>query len=238
MSALFSLRNALFATAAALLGALGIETQWGAAFAAPIIHSPSVGTKHDTASVLPDFRLGSEATIYNQMVDRPLLNPSRKPAPVQIIVAAVPPEPPKALLRRGLYQLQGVTDLGTEKIAQVREIASNLVKSVRQGDQLQEFVVQKVEADVVTLAFAGEIDTLELRNFTASGRVPQPPVVAVASVAPLPSPPPAAAQSSVAGVAAAGGVAPTDVASLLERRRALRAQQVQSVGVNAPRPMQ
>ena len=172
MSALFTLRNALIATAVALLVALGIETDWGAALNTPTLQSRSGTVKQDATSVLPDFRLGSEASAYSQIVERPLLNPSRKPAPTQLITAA--PEAPRPQVRRGLYQLIGITDLGSVKIAQLREIASNRVKSVRQGDQLQEMTVAKVEPTQVTLSFQGETDVIEMAKFTASGRVPQP----------------------------------------------------------------
>lgn len=187
MSALFTLRNALIATAVALLVALGIETEWGAAFTAPPLQSRSGTVKQDATSVLPDFRLGSEASAYSQIVERPLLNPSRKPAPTQLVTAA--PEPPKPQVRRGLYQLIGITDLGAVKIAQLREVASNRVKSVREGDQLQEMTVAKVESTQVTLAFQGETDVIDLAKFTASGRVPQPaPPPPVIAQAPPPVP--------------------------------------------------
>lgn len=197
MSALFTLRNALIATAAALLVALGIETDWGAALTTPPLQSRSGTVKQDATSVLPDFRLGSEASAYSQIVERPLLNPSRKPAPTQLVTAA--PEQPKPQVRRGLYQLIGITDLGTVKIAQLREIASNRVRSVRQGDQLQEMMVASVEPTQVTLSFQGETDVIEMAKFTASGRVPQPAFVA--------PPPPQAAPVPVAQAAAQPPVA-------------------------------
>lgn len=241
MSALFTLRNALIATAAALLIALGIETDWGAALTTPPLQSRSGAVKHDATAVLPDFRLSSEASAYSQIVERPLLNPSRKPAPTQLVTAA--PEPPKPQVRRGLYQLIGITDLGVIKIAQLREIASNRVKSVRQGDQLQEMTVAKVEPTQVTLSFQGETDVIEMAKFTASGRVPQPappppmitppPPVAVAEVAPAPpvaaQPPPqqgmdVARMLEIRRAARAAGVAdPTDPAVIEERRRAFAA---------------
>ena len=185
MSALLTLRNVLSALAVALLVALGIETDWGAALTAPPLQLRSGTVRQDATSVLPDFRLGSEASAYSQIVERPLLNPSRKPAPTQLVTAA--PEPPKPQVRRGLYQLIGITDLGAVKIAQLREIASNRVTSVRQGDQLQEMTVAKVEPTQVTLSFQGETDVIEMAKFTASGRVPQPapPPPAIAQ-APLP----------------------------------------------------
>lgn len=191
MSALFTLRNALLATAVALLVALGIQTDWGAALTAPALQSRSGVVKQDSTSVLPDFRLGSEASAYSQIVERPLLNPSRKPAPTQLVTAA--PEPPKPQVRRGLYQLIGITDLGTVKIAQLREVASNRVKSVRQGEQLQEMTVAKIEQTQVTLAFQGETDVIEMPKFTASGRVPQP--APPPAIAPPPPPQPVAVQA-------------------------------------------
>ena len=172
MSAIFTLRNGLIALAVALAAAFGFETDWGAAFTESTFASHSISGKHDSAMVLPDFRLSTETTSYAQISERPLLNPTRKPAPTQAVVAAT--EPPKPQVRRGLYQLVGVMDLGAVKIAQVREIASNRTKSVREGDLLQEMTVKKVDATQVTLAFQGETDVIDLAKFTASGRVPQP----------------------------------------------------------------
>lgn len=172
MSALLTLRNLLVVTAAALAAALGFQTDWGSALTAASPAQQSVSGKYDNATVLPDFRMNSEAGTYAQISERPLLNPTRKPAPTQMVQAAV--EPPKPQVRRGLYQLIGVLDLGNVKVAQVRELASNRTKSVREGDSLQEMTVKKVDATQVTLAFQGETDVLQLAKFTASGRVPQP----------------------------------------------------------------
>ena len=241
MSALFTLRNALVAVAVALFVTLGIETDWGNALTTAPLQSRSGAVKHDATSVLPDFRLASEASAYSQIVERPLLNPSRKPAPTQLVTAA--PEPPKPQVRRGLYQLIGITDLGSVKIAQLREVASNRVKSVRQGDQLQEMTVSKVEPTQVTLAFQGETDVIEMAKFTASGRVPQPapppqiiaqapPPIVGAQTAPTPpvSPQPpeqgldVARMLEIRRAARAAGVAdPTDPSVIEERRRAFAA---------------
>lgn len=174
MSQLFTLRNVLIVTAVALAAALGFETDWGNAFTAATAPGRSVTGKFDSATVLPDFRLQSEAGTYAQISERPLLNPTRRPAPTQLVVAAT--EPPKPQVRRGLYQLIGVMDLGNGKIAQVREIASNRTRSVREGEFLQEMTVKKVDETQVTLAFQGETDVIQMAKFTASGRVPQPPL--------------------------------------------------------------
>lgn len=198
MMRLLSLRNALIVLALALVAALGYETDWGAA----LFNSNPGATrtppgKHEIATVLPDFKLSSEASTYSQIVDKPLLNPSRKPAPTQIVQAAT--EPPKPQIRRGLYQLVGVTDLGDRRIAQVREMASSRVVSVREGDKLQEMTVAKIAATQVTLAFRGETDSVDLPKFTASGRAPVP-VALPNSVAPTPTAPPQISPQTAAAI--------------------------------------
>ncbi|MBL8308888.1 MAG: hypothetical protein JNL19_00555 [Burkholderiales bacterium] len=187
MTRLISLRNALIVLALALMAALGYETDWGSALfnGSPATVRTPTG-KHEMATVLPDFKLSSEASTYSQIVDKPLLNPTRKPAPTQIIQAAT--EPPKPQIRRGLYQLVGVTDFGKTRVAQLREVASNRVQSVREGDKLQELTVKKIDSAQVVLVFQNETDVVDLPKFTASGKVPAPP----APVAP-PAPPPVAA---------------------------------------------
>lgn len=198
-ASLFNVRNGLIALAAVLAIGLGFETDWGTALTAQSPAARNVAGKHDAASVLPDFRLGSDAGAYAQIADKPLLNPSRKPAPAQAAVAVT--EPPKPQIRRGLYQLVGVTDLGTVRIAQVRELSSNRIASVREGDSLQEFTVQRVSAEQIVLAFQNETDALKLPTFTASSRVPSPPRPAVS------------AQPAAQAVAMATPQAPTAVPS-------------------------
>jgi hypothetical protein len=202
MSAIFSLRALLLVAIVGLVAALGIQTDWGDALTGTLVKPHSVTGKQDSASVLPDFRLSSEANAYAQISERPLLNPSRRPAPTQLVQAA--PEPSKPQVRRGLYQLLGITDLGNVKIAQVREVATNRVSSVREGDPLQEMKVTKVEPSQVTLAFQGETDILELSKFTASGRVPPPPAVPQPVAQQAPPPQPAQPQAQPPGARAAG----------------------------------
>jgi hypothetical protein len=189
MMQLFTLRNVLVVTAVGLAAAFAYETDWGDAFSASPVALRQTAARQDSAAVLPDFRLSSESNAYSQITERPLLNPSRKPAPTQAPVAAAT-EPPKPQIRRGLYTVVGVTDLGSVKIAQLREAATGRIKSVREGDALQEMKVTKIDGDRVTLAFMGETDVISMAKFTASGRVPAPPVVAALAAAPPSSPPP------------------------------------------------
>lgn len=223
MSQLFTLRNLLIVSAVALAVALGFVTDWGNAFTAPTALARSVSGKHDSATVLPEFRLSPDTTNYSQIADRPLLNPTRRPAPTQIVITAT--EPPKPQIRRGLYQLVGVTDLGNTKIAQVREVSTNRVKSVREGESLQELTVNKIGNATLTLTFQGETDLLELAKFTSSGRVPQPPqpIATTPVAANIPAPVPTAALPMPFVPVAAVDQPSSDVARLLEIRRAARA---------------
>ncbi len=212
----FGARSGLIALAAGLACGLGVVSEWGAGLLLPAHATLPAAGKQDTASVLPDFRLGTDAGTYAQIADKPLLNPSRKPAPAQVVVAVT--EPPKPQIRRGLYQLVGVTDLGAVKIAQVRESSSNRITSVREGDSLQEFTVQQVSPDQVVLTFQNETDALTLPSFTASSRVPpaprpavstQPAAQAVAMAAPQPTtavPPANAARPAIASARSANPV--------------------------------
>ncbi len=185
---LTTLQKLLTVLAVALLGALGWATDWGQGLAEPDVNLRAPNAKPDGAAVLPDFKLSADASAYAQIAERPLLNPTRRPAPTQAAVA-VAPEPPKPQIRRGLYEVIGVIDAGNAPYAQLREKETNRVRSVRVGDTLNELSVRSIGANRVVLAFAGETDELELPQFTASGRVPQRP-------APAPPAPPSAPQAT------------------------------------------
>ncbi len=220
---LFTLRNALIVAALGLAAAFGYETDWGDAFTAQPLTLRNGPAKHDSAAVLPDFRLSSEANAYAQIAERPLLNPSRKPAPTQAPVAAAT-EPPKPQIRRGLYTLVGVTDLGSVKIAQLKEVSTGRIKSVKVGDDLQEMKLAKIDGDRVTLSFMGETDVFDMAKFTASGRAPQPLIVApTASPAPVTTPTPLPVPVPPLASVPAANNDDAAATALLEARRAARA---------------
>lgn len=170
------------------------------------------------ATVLPDFKVGGEATAYADIVARPLLNPTRQPAPLQAVSPAT--EPPKPQIRRGLYELIGVLDVGDKRLAQIRELAANRVLTVKVGEQVQEFRVKSISAESVALEFAGELDEVRLPKFTNSGRArafaPPPPVAAVPApvlatpqAQPMPSPQPQVQSAQAAAPAPALVPTPT-----------------------------
>lgn len=133
------------------------------------------GSTSSASTVLPDFRIGSNSGSYEEMISRPLLNPSRRPAPLQAVAAAT--EPPKPQIRRGLYEMIGVLEIGDKLLAQLRELAVNRVHTVKVGELIQEFRVQKITNEMVSLEFAGETDVVRLPAFTKStnARLTPPP---------------------------------------------------------------
>lgn len=185
------------------------------------------------ATVLPDFKMGNEASAYNEIVARPLLNPSRRPAPLQAVSQAT--EPPKPQIRRGLYELIGILDAGDTRLAQVRELAANRVHTIRVGEQLQEFRVKVIAPEYVALEFAGEVDEVRLPKYTNSGKARSfapPPAVATAAMPATPalqpqsppSPTPMPIQSAQASPPAAGPVpvpatAPRPAAPAMDSRQ-------------------
>lgn len=186
-------RIALSALACGLALALAFELSGGRLWIgySPIAAHRDATMKSGPNSVLPDFGMSAEASLYSDIVDRPLFSPTRMRAPTQIVTAA--PEPAKSSIRRGLYQLTGVTDLGLIKIAHLREVATNRVRSVREGDALQELTVKTITATQITLAYEGNVDLIELPKFTPSGRIPvpapaQPPSPLQAQAQPPPTP--------------------------------------------------
>ena len=206
----------LISLAILLSVALAWQQQIYLASHAEITHSR--GASNSTLpSVLPDFRMGSESGAYDEVTSRPLLNPSRRPAPLQAVASA--PEPPKPQIRRGLYEMMGVLEIGDKRLAQLRELAANRVHTVRVGELLQEFRVKKITPEMVSLEFAGETDDVRLPSFTNSARarmlMPAPPPVVASLPATTPPPPlsqppmmPASAQAPQALAASTSDTAP------------------------------
>ncbi|TAG81095.1 MAG: hypothetical protein EAZ24_04635, partial [Burkholderiales bacterium] len=151
---------------AVLAGALALGfayvTEWGERLINPVVLPGEAAAKTPLqgVDVLPDFKLSGESAAYNGIHLRPLLNPTRAPAPTAAVVATT--EPPKPQIRRGLYELLGISQIGAMRVAQIRETATRRVMSVRQGDFLQELKVDRISNDYVVLVFQGERDEIQL----------------------------------------------------------------------------
>ncbi len=219
---------------AVLAGALALGfayvTEWGERLINPVVLPGEAAAKTPLqgVDVLPDFKLSGESAAYNGFHLRPLLNPTRAPAPTVAVVATT--EPPKPQIRRGLYELLGISQIGAMRVAQIRETATRRVMSVRQGDFLQELKVDQISNDRVVLVFQGEKDEIQLARFTASSRVPPPPVMPVSPV-----PVAAAPASEPSGVSRFPAVA-AQVAGQVPVPSASQPPGPQTASQNAPPP--
>ncbi len=154
---------------ALLLAYGGYVTDWGRQLGGNEVSWRKVTTPSLSTGVVPDIAFNADASPYAAVTEHNVFAPWRKPAP-PADTAKVPVEPPKPQIRRGIYTLTGTIALGDDVIATVKETATGRTKQVRKGEQLQEYLVEKVESDRVFLAFAGQTEELALAKFTQSGR--------------------------------------------------------------------
>jgi hypothetical protein len=175
-----------------LLAYGGYMTDWGRQLVGNEVNWRKVTTPPVSTGVVPDIAFNADASPYAAVTDHNVFAPWRKPAPPAEAPKG-PVEPPKPQIRRGIYTLTGTIALGEDVIATVKETATGRTKQVRRGEQLQEYLVEKIESDRVFLAFAGQTEELALAKFTQSGRasvsVPVAPQAVPAVLPPGMAPP-------------------------------------------------
>jgi hypothetical protein len=188
---------------------------------------------------------------YPETTARPLLSPTRRPAPEKPIAGT-------STMQKGLYTLTGVTMVGPLRIALLREKSSGRVLRAEKGKDLNGVTVAEIEPESVTLAAGGDQEVIPLLvqkgpaapaapagaaaagPFAVPVAVPgaeapaqaQNPAARPMPIAPPPAPgPPPPSPPSAFGPAgaqpAAGQSAPMTPEELLARRRARRTQQTQ-----------
>jgi len=197
---------------AAVIAAIGIETDWGRSFNrdAP---APSVTPPQPVAvALLPEYRIDGGTEARRETVDRVLFNPTRRPAPPASQAAGS-----ASAMKRGQYTLTGTTVVGNVATAFLREVNGGKSRSVHQGDKLGDgLLVAEVRPDRVRLKQGDDVEELSLK--IAAG-----PKMTVQTV-PV-TPPTAVAQP---GAAAAGAVVNPAAAAL---------GGAGGSGRNAPRPV-
>ena len=183
---------------AAVITAIGIETDWGRSFNrdAP---APSVTPPQPVAvALLPEYRIDGGTEARRETVDRVLFNPTRRPAPPASQAAGS-----ASAMKRGQYTLTGTTVVGNVATAFLREVNGGKSRSVHQGDKLGDgLLVAEVRPDRVRLKQGDDVEELSLK--IAAG-----PKMTVQTV-PV-APPTAVAQP---GAAAAGAVVNPAAAAL------------------------
>lgn len=159
-------RNLLIGSAAvALLMALLIawELGWLTPRAEGVGKAEPLVPQAVTLALLGDFRPAPAAALA-ESIQRPLLIPTRRPAP--------PPPPPEAKPRmtRGQFVLLGTMLAGNKHFALLRETSGSKQLRVAQGDKVKDMVVDKVEPYQVTLRLDQETEQLPLKTVVAPRR--------------------------------------------------------------------
>jgi len=194
----------------ALAALIGWETDWGRAVDKHPAPAEEVAPKPVAVAVLPEYAIEGGVAARTETVERPLFNPTRRPAPP-------PAQAGTARMQRGQFALTGTTVVEGKSTAFLREIAGNKSRRVQAGESINGMLVAEVKPDRVRLALGDESEELVLKVAT-NPRATVQPVAAAPPVAP--QPPGAAAPASVTPT---GAAAAADAATLAERRRAARA---------------
>jgi hypothetical protein len=155
----------------AFLTILGIETDWGRAiFPLPSL-PPRIDPKAVAVALLPDYQVEGGLGARTETINRTLFNPTRRPAPPQLVDAT------RTTMQKGKYVLTGIAVAGDRHIAFLKETASGKSRVVRQGEQLNGALVATVGPDRVHFTQGDDSEDLVLK--TAAGprttAVPAPP---------------------------------------------------------------
>jgi hypothetical protein len=165
---------------AALFVIIGLETRWGRALdRRPELAEP-IAPKPVVASLLPEYAIVGGVAGHNEMVQRTLFNPTRRPAPAAPVAAA-------GTLQRGQFALTGTMIVDGKHTAFLREVAGNKPRRVLAGDNVNGMLVAEVKPDRVKLTLGDESEELLLRVGTNPRPTAPPaaPPVAAAPQAPV-----------------------------------------------------
>lgn len=170
---------------------IGKELDWGRRLHATPPPLPVLKAVPVTVAALPDYSLPGGVNSYDEIANRVLFNPTRRPAPP----APPPPtpEPPKPQMRKGQFQLMGTTITDDRRVALLRELSSGKTLRVAPGQTLNGMNVENVETSRVVFSFAGDTEELGLKVATGGPRAApaqqQPPRPATQNPQPQQPPP-------------------------------------------------
>ncbi len=186
--------------AGALIAGVGIESDWGSNWLKPMLRKKFGSTVNAEFELVPPFKLAAMESILPETVERPLLVPSRRPAPPP--AEAVPAAPSMV---RGQYALKGTLINAELTTAYLFETATGKSFGVKKGDNIpgKGIVLFEVANNRVVLQQGDETESLDLPRSSASPRNPFPqptPATTRADGIPFPQPGPGNPQQS--GIAA------------------------------------
>jgi len=209
--------------AVVLVLVIGWEIDWGNAVHTPPPAAEAIAPKPVAMGLLPEFEIAGGIAAHSETVNRPLFNPTRRPAPVAVVESAKP------RMEKGLYTLTGTTVTGDLSLAFLKETKGGKARTVKQGDSINGILVSDVKPDRVKLTMGDDSEELVLKVVTNPKPTPQP-------AAPAPA---AGARRGAGAISPAMQRPPNSPAqsaaqTLAERRRAARAAEAAAAAGGAP----
>jgi hypothetical protein len=206
-----------------LLLVIGFESDWGRnMFPAADVPRPPSPRAVNTA-LAPEFQLPGGLEAYHETIERPLLAPTRRTAPV-----APPADAPRPVIVRGQYVLLGTTVMKDKSYALLKENASGKQRRVAKGETLNRDGLRVANITNNRVVLQQNDDTEEISiTYVASPKVaaaPPVPVQPAPGVPPGVQPPAPAAPQPAAPAAAPPTRDAQAQATVEERRRAARAR--------------
>jgi hypothetical protein len=181
------------------------EADWGRKWRHVPVTDGVVVPQPVVVAVLPEYKPTAAPATQQDIVERSLFNPTRRPAPAAAAEA-------KKRLQPGQFVLTGTLIIDGKATAFLRENTGGKSRRVAQGDQVNGMLVADVKPDRVKLTLGDESEDLVLKVAAGPKTTTQP----------VTTPPPSAPGTPGAGGGAAtAGQTTADV--LAERRRAQQA---------------
>jgi hypothetical protein len=194
---------------------LGIVIAWEGDWGREWKHVPPkdvvVQPQPVVVAVLPEYQPSATPVTRQDMVNRTLFNPTRRPAPVLLAEAA------KARIQRGQFALTGTIVVDGKAMAFLKEINGGRSRRVTQGDQINGMVLAEVKPDRIRFTIGDESEELMLKVVQNSKTTPPPALAAMAATAP------GAPGAPATGTGAAPTAAQETATTLAQRRAAARA---------------
>jgi general secretion pathway protein N len=147
----------LAALATVLVVVIGLELGFGTRLRSALNPSAPKRAAAAEAKLLPPLLAAAPEQAYPETATRPLFTPTRRPAPPAEAAAAAQPA-----FKRGQFVLQGVTIVGDNRIALLREKSSGRIHRVARGREVNGIKVAEIQPEAVTLALGAETEVLTL----------------------------------------------------------------------------
>jgi hypothetical protein len=177
--------------AALLVVVIGLELGFGTRLRSALNPSVPKRAAAAEAKLLPPLLATAPEQAYPETATRPLFTPTRRPAPPPEAAAATQPA-----FKRGQFVLQGVTIVGDNRIALLREKSTGRIHRVARGREVNGIKVAEIQPEAVTLALGAETEVLTLdvqKGAAAGGAAPAAAMTLGPFAPPAPSSPQPAA---------------------------------------------